>query len=163
MNEQPENEPVAVIYASGARRGVGMFVLIALTVLLFWTAFASPPEAGWGREALAVFGLGMIAVTMWFRKKSQIAVIVTEEGMSDSNGRHLCDFDDVARVDRGAFAAKPSNGFVLKLHTKHAGAWAPGVYWQFGKRLGVGGVTPAGQTKFVAEYIAEILNKKAAQ
>ena len=162
MDEQPEHDPVAVIYASGVRRGVGMAVLVVLTVLLFWTAFASPPNAGWGREALAVFGIVMIAVTLWFHRKSTIAVIVTEDGMSDSNGRHLCDFDDVLRVERGAFAAKPSNGFVLKLKTRHAGAWAPGIYWQFGKRLGVGGVTPAGQTKFVAEYIAEVLNKKAA-
>ena len=62
--------------------------------------------------------------------------------------------DEIARVERGTFAFKPSNGFVIRLNAPAARVWAPGLWWRFGKRLGVGGVTPAGQGKAMADVIA---------
>jgi hypothetical protein len=49
---------------------------------------------------------------------------------------------------------KPSNGFTVVMETKQPRAWAPGLWWRVGRRVGVGGVTGASQTKFMAEQIA---------
>ena len=62
--------------------------------------------------------------------------------------------DDVQSVERGAFALKPSNGFTLVMKHKNQRAWAPGMWWRMGYRVGVGGVTAAGQSRFMAEQIA---------
>jgi hypothetical protein len=79
---------------------------------------------------------------------------LTETEIRTSNGEVLARMDEILAVDRGAFAFKPSNGFTLKLNTKKPRAWAPGLWWRFGRRVGVGGVTSAGQAKFMAEQIA---------
>jgi hypothetical protein len=62
--------------------------------------------------------------------------------------------DGIRSVERGAFAFKPSHGFTLVMKEKQPRAWAPGLWWRLGRRVGVGGVTSAGQTKFMAEQIA---------
>ena len=79
---------------------------------------------------------------------------MTDEAISDSNGLVLARIEDILAVDRGAFAMKPSNGFTLKLKTKQPRGWAPGLWWRLGNRVGVGGATAAGQSKFMAEQIA---------
>ena len=66
-------------------------------------------------------------------------------------------WDDIARVERGAFALRPSNGFLLHLHAPGPRAWAPGLWWRLGRRLGVGGVTAAGQSKGMAEILTAML------
>ena len=76
------------------------------------------------------------------------------EGLRDGNGRLLCRMDQIAGVDRGAFAFKPSNGFLVKLKEPMPRVWQPGLWWRLGRRIGVGGVTPAGQGKFMADMIA---------
>jgi hypothetical protein len=43
---------------------------------------------------------------------------------------------------------------MIRLKTPASRVWAPGLWWRFGKRVGVGGVTPAGQGKAMADVIA---------
>ena len=62
--------------------------------------------------------------------------------------------DEIDRVERGAFAFKPSNGFLVHLKKPGHRAWQPGLWWRMGRKLGIGGVTPAGQAKFMADMIA---------
>jgi hypothetical protein len=63
-------------------------------------------------------------------------------------------------VERGAFALKPSNGFTLVMKHKSPRAWAPGIWWRTGYRVGVGGVTAAGQSRFMAEQIALMIARR---
>lgn len=69
-------------------------------------------------------------------------------------GRPLALMEDIQEIERGMFALKPSNGFVVRLKTKAAPAWAPGLWWRTGRRLGVGGVTSAGAAKAMADLLA---------
>ena len=65
-------------------------------------------------------------------------------------------------MDRGAFAFKPSNGFMLKLSRKGPFAWEPGIWWRIGRRVGVGGVTPGTPAKVMAEMIQERITRRGA-
>jgi hypothetical protein len=72
----------------------------------------------------------------------------------------LARIDDVVAVDRGMFAIKPSNGFMLKLKTPAPRAWHPGLWWRLGRRLAVGGVTPGSQTRPVADIISVMIAER---
>ena len=79
---------------------------------------------------------------------------LTEAGLEQSDGRILVAMDEIAGVERGLFAAKPSNGFLIRLERSYPLAWAPGLWWRWGRRLGVGGMTRAGEAKAIAELLA---------
>ena len=42
----------------------------------------------------------------------------------------------------------------LKTKTPAARRWEPGLWWRIGRRIGVGGVTPASQSKVMADLIS---------
>jgi hypothetical protein len=65
-------------------------------------------------------------------------------------------------VDRGTFAFKPSNGFLLRTETRQPRLWQPGLYWRTGRRIGVGGITRAAESKALADLIAIKLAERAA-
>ena len=66
-------------------------------------------------------------------------------------------------VDRGLFAFKPSNGFVVVLSQGGWRGWAPGLWWRLGRRLGVGGVTSAAQAKAMAEILSIEIARRDGQ
>ena len=75
----------------------------------------------------------------------------------------LAHLDEIKSVDRGAFAFKPSNGFLVVLKRRtHSRAWQPGVWWRLGGYIGVGGVIPSHQSRLVAETIQIRLKEDAA-
>lgn len=153
MFQSDENGVYAIVQASTLRRTFAFGVLFALGTMVIYTALMQPPAAVW-----LVFMLGFGAGALWLAEKMRRATLsvieLTDTEIRDSNGLVLARMDEIIAVDRGAFAFKPSNGFTLKLKTKKPRAWAPGLWWRFGRRVGVGGVTSAGQAKFMAEQIA---------
>ncbi|MEL6682021.1 MAG: hypothetical protein AAFQ09_05180 [Pseudomonadota bacterium] len=153
MFQPDENGIYAVVQASPARRLFACGVLYALGLVVLYTTFAQPPTAGW-----LVFMLVFGGAALWFaealRRATQLHIELTETEIRDSGGAVLAKLEDVKGVDRGVFAFKPSNGFTLVMHTKKPRSWAPGLWWRLGRRVGVGGVTSAGQSRLMAEQIA---------
>jgi hypothetical protein len=76
---------------------------------------------------------------------------LTVDGLFDTGGRCLARWEDIDRIDKGTFAFKPSNGFLIVLKRPGPRGWAPGLWWQIGRRVGVGGVTPRQSARFMAE------------
>ncbi|MEO0931422.1 MAG: hypothetical protein AAFY14_12360, partial [Pseudomonadota bacterium] len=95
------------------------------------------------------------------RRATLLRIELTATDIRDSSGMVLATMDDIIGVDRGIFAFKPSNGFTLVMKNKKPRSWAPGLWWRLGRRVGVGGVTSAGQAKFMAEQIAFRLNDRS--
>lgn len=157
------SEPIAKLYISPTRRVFALFVLISLGALLFWIAMVEAETDPIWR--LVLVGAGLIALIQAdrFRRATQIHLVLRAEGLFDSNGVLLAPFDQIIKVERGAFAFKPSNGFLIKLTEAHGRLWAPGLYWRMGKSVGVGGVTNASAAKALAETIAIMLASRAAQ
>ncbi|WP_434288047.1 hypothetical protein [Celeribacter sp. SCSIO 80788] len=139
---------------SPARRMSAVALLGVLGALLLRVAFgAEEMTAGW--MALLVV---MAAAVLWVAWRLWVAtgvrLVLSEEDLREEGGRVLCRLDEIEKVERGTFAFKPSNGFLIRLKTPGSRVWAPGLWWRFGRRLGVGGVTPTGQGKAMADVIA---------
>ncbi|SFI49293.1 hypothetical protein [Celeribacter neptunius] len=139
---------------SPARRFSAAAMLVLLALILVWVV--SRPEGlglGWSAMLVAMAaGALFLAWKLWVVTGQRL--ILTEDELRQENGPVLCRIEDVAGVERGTFAFKPSNGFVIRLKTRAPRGWAPGLWWRLGKRIGVGGVTPAGQGKAMADVIA---------
>ena len=93
------------------------------------------------------------------RRATSNAIELTATILRDSDGTVIARIEDIEHIDRGVFAFKPSNGFLLRTKAGTGGTreWRPGLWWRMGRRIGIGGMTPGRQTKYMAEAIATII------
>lgn len=147
------------VRASLFRRAVAAAVIAAVGLLLINAGLAG--EAGMIGSA---FFLAAGALAIWASFASWAAtnrtLVLTPDGIAEEGGALLVSLDAVESVNRGAFAFKPSGGFVLHLKEPQPRGWVPGLWWRFGNRFGVGGILPAWQAKLMADLIAEELRKR---
>lgn len=154
---QPDEDGIyAQVEASPARRILAYVVQFGLGALLIYVTLALPPSLPW-----LIFMLGFGVMMLWqaerMRRATTVTLLLTDTELRDSTGAVLARIDEIRSVERGTFAFKPSNGFSLVLHNKKPRAWLPGLWWRIGRRVGVGGVTNAGQSKFMAERISMMI------
>ena len=161
MFEPDQNGIYAVVEASPGRRLFAYGVQFLLGGLVIYVSLVQPPALGWLIFMLA-FGALMIVQAERLRRATLMTISLTEDAIVDSEGTVLARIADVTAVERGALAFKPSNGFTLVTKTKQPRRWVPGMWWCIGRRVGIGGVTGAGQTKFMAEQIALRIKGRAA-
>ena len=154
---QPDEDGIyALVQASPARRVFAYGVLFLLGALVVYVTLVQPPALHWMAFMLG-FGFLMLWQAERLRRATMHVIELTDTELRDSSGRVLARIDEIHSVERGTFAFKPSNGFTLVLQTKKPRAWMPGLWWRYGRRVGVGGVTNAGQSKFMAERISMML------
>ncbi len=156
MFQADENGIYAVVQASPVRRIFAYGVQFGLGALVIYTTLVQPPAVLW-MIFMLVFGVLMLLQAERLRRATQLIIELTDTELRDSSGTVLARIDEIRSVERGVFAFKPSNGFTLVLNNKKPRAWLPGLWWRFGRRVGVGGVTNAGQSKFMAERISMML------
>lgn len=153
MFEPDENGYYATVQASQPRRLMAYAMQFILGALLIYTTLSFPPSVPW-----LVFMLGFGVLMLWqaerMRRATAIVIYLTQDDVRDSSGVVLARMDEIVNVERSAFALKPSHGFTILLKTKQPRAWVPGLWWRVGRRVGIGGVTHSGQTKYMAEQIA---------
>lgn len=161
-NQIPSDEILATVEASAPRRWAGVGMLALLGFLLLWVAATNPPALHW-QAFLIVLG----GVSIWgarrMRRATEQRLELTVEGIRDSRGVVLVSVEDVEKIDRGTFAFKPSNGFMIRTKSSAARAWEPGLWWRLGRRLAIGGVTPGGQTKNMAEILSALVHQRDQQ
>ena len=157
------DEIIATLEPTIARRGFAVGVIAALGALLLYLAVTNPPQS----PVWLVFLIGLGVVALWgaerlFRATDK-RLELTRTELREAGGRVLARIDEIQGVDRGAFAFKPSNGFLLKLRQPAERVWAPGLWWRFGRRVGVGGVTPGSAAKNMAEALAIMIAERDGQ
>ncbi len=150
---------IATVTPSLPRRYLGVGMMGFLGFLLLWMAVSSATHVGWRVALLALGGVAIFgALSLW--RATAVYLELTKTELRDSAGTLLVRVDQIVGVQRGAFAMKPSNGFVLNLSASQPRGWAPGLWWRAGRRLGVGGVTSAQEGKAMAEIIAVLLARR---
>lgn len=159
MQDAPEPEVLATVKASNGRRFLGIGLLAILGCLVIYVALVTPPTFGW-RIFLVVIGVTALVVADAMRRSTAHVLELTRTELRDSGGIVIAKVANITGIDRGAFAFKPSNGFLLRLDTGGTRNWRPGLWWRFGRRVGVGGMTPGRQTKYMAEIIAVMLAER---
>jgi len=159
-NESTEVNPdkvIAVIAPSPVRRAISVAMTFGLGGLLIYVTMAAPPAEILWQVFLLGIGLGALILAEKMRRATARRLILRIDGISDDLGRDLCRMSDVVGVDRGTFAFKPANGFLLRMKSRQAPGWAPGLWWRRGKFIGVGGAIPGQSGKVMAEAIAQII------
>lgn len=162
MDEMPKfdpNEVLATAGASAGRRFLGLGSLGLLGLMLIYIAVVQSPEIQW-RIFLLALGAGSLWLVDRMRRATASRIELTETELRDSDGTRIALVEEIDGLDRGFFAFKPSNGFLMRTTTKGETVWRPGMWWRVGRRIGVGGMMPAHQSKQVAEIIAIIMAKR---
>ncbi len=157
MIGQAEDEVLIRISPSPFRRWIAILVFVALGFVLLWLAFQGAGDLIWQATFLAL-GLAAFWMSDVLRRSTQQEIELTRDEIRTSDGRVLTSVANVRKVEKGAFAFKPSNGFLVRLKAPSGRGWAPGVWWQGGTFLGVGGVVSAGQAKAMAEILAALIS-----
>ena len=156
-------DQLAEISVSPGRRFFGVAVLAGLGALMLRMALAGA-GGSWLDAMVLVMGLIAIFGAWTMYRATRLGLILRADGLYDSNGTCLTKIDDIVTVDRGTFAFKPSNGFLLRTATRGSRLWRPGLYWRFGRRIGVGGITRAPEAKQMADILSVMLaERKAAE
>ncbi|KPD12720.1 hypothetical protein [Phaeobacter sp. 11ANDIMAR09] len=154
------DEVLVTVEASGLRRVMGVTMLAVVGVALLSVAVSNPPSLAW-LVFLLVVGLGALwlAVRMW--QGTQYKIELTEEVLRCTDGTVIAQVSDIEAIDRGFFAFKPSNGFLIRTATPGARVWLPGLWWRAGRRIGIGGVTPGSQSKTMSEILSAMIAKRS--
>ncbi|MEM1065058.1 MAG: hypothetical protein AAF771_12770 [Pseudomonadota bacterium] len=149
-----QEDVIAEIRPRPARRWIGIAVQGTLGAVLLALGVAVGVASILASVAVLLLGGLMLWGTIGLYQSTALHLELTDTELRDSMGRVLTRVDAVKSVDRGALAFKPSNGFLLTTDTPAPFVWAPGLWWRVGRFVGVGGVTPAGEGKVVAELIS---------
>lgn len=153
------SEVLATIEASAPRRVMGTAMLGAVGCILVYVAFSAPPSPAWLAFLLVVGAAALwLAVRMWQATVHRIEL--TEEELRCSDGQRIARVEEIEAIDRGFFAFKPSNGFLIRTSVQGERAWMPGLWWRAGRRIGIGGVTPGAQGKAMSEILAALLAQR---
>ncbi|MEM9436026.1 MAG: hypothetical protein AAGA15_03215 [Pseudomonadota bacterium] len=150
MNEP--DEVIAVLSAAPGRRAFAVGSMGVLGVLLVLLGFAMS-HAPVSAIAFVLIGAVVLGMSWQQYRVTETTLELTEAELRTTDGVTLARVDDITGIDRGVLAFKPSQGFLVHTRSPQTRAWAPGLYWRFGRLLGVGGVTNAAQGKFMAEMI----------
>ncbi|MCF6273940.1 MAG: hypothetical protein L3J37_12285 [Rhodobacteraceae bacterium] len=151
---------LARLEVSPARRTAGVAMQGGLGLFLLYLVATRPMGSAMASLILAVAGFTMIWFAWRFWQATEVSIVLTTDGLFDSNGRFFCNFSDIAKVDRGFFAFRPSAGFVISTKSPVARGWAPGLWWAFGKRIGIGGATGRAGGKQMSDIISVMLTER---
>ncbi len=158
MDLKPAWSGELAVGVSAGRRAFGSGTLGALGALLLWIAVAAPPDSLPLMLFLVACGVAAIAQALRLLTATSAGLLYTGGVLREAapGGRILARLEDIEGVDRGVFAFKPSNGFLLTLRREAPGArgWAPGLWWRVGRRVGVGGAVRAAEARALAEVLA---------
>lgn len=155
-----QEEVLATVQASSPRRWTGVGMLSIVGAMVLYVALAAPPAIGWQVFLFAVSaGAFWLAYHMWYATTDRIELTRLE--LRTGAGQVIARVQEIESVDRGVFAFKPSNGFLIRTAGRSTNKWAPGLWWRVGHRVGVGGMTAAAETKFMSEMLSALLAERA--
>lgn len=155
-----DNEILTTVRASALRRWFGVAVMGILGVMLVYIALVLPPKSFLWQAFLLMFGVAALVLADSTRRATGRVVELTRDGLRDSTGEMIAPLAEIAGLESGTFAMKPSNGFLVRLKTTRSRRWLPGLWWAVGRRVGIGGVTPGSQTKVMAQMLRALIAER---
>jgi hypothetical protein len=159
MPESPE--VIARLSPSPVRRWFALgFSGVLGTLCLLLVLLRPPAEPVW-IVVLIALGAGSLWLARSLYQATGTWIELTGAGLRDGEGRIIAPISRIVAVERGAFAFKPSNGFLVRLSEPAGRAWQPGLWWRVGTRIGIGGVTPGAEGRMMADTLAALLYRRA--
>lgn len=144
-----------VLGASVPRLWLGVASTGGLAAILLWIVISGRPSLVHQIPFLAG-ALAALWMANRLRRAGQDRIVLTSRCLKTESGRVLTQVDNVRSVERGAFSFKPPNGFLVRLNEPSGRGWVPGLWWQRGRVIGVGGVVSGGQSRAMAETLTAL-------
>lgn len=154
MARRKEDQMIVEIARPVAVRWLVIVSLVALGGLSAAMAVGSVARQPLAGLAFFIVALGLLALLAATLKSRAGRIRFDGERLTDDSGAELCRLEEIESVERGFVLLKPSTGFLLTLNSPKTGAWAPGLWWRWGRRIGVGGATSRAAGKMMAEAIS---------
>lgn len=151
---------IVKIQPSFGRRIFGIAILCLAALIMLNYAFGDKAQS----IVLRVFLLLFAVVFLWHAQTNlrfaDAALILKRDGLFDNHGELICNLSNINRIDRGWISFKPSNGLLIRMHRPMPLKWVPGLYWRFGKNLGVGGMVSPVLTKEMSDKLLLLMQEK---
>lgn len=154
-------EPIFTLRVAPIRRGFALTILgvlflacvwLCLTVdsgIRSWVAFTM--AAIWGGCALniAVF--------------SARALHLYDDRLETDRTTPLFNLDDVLEIQQAERAGRKGAALVVRLRAPLGATWHVGLFWRFGARIGIGGLTAPHDIAMLGDHLESLLNLHAKQ
>lgn len=140
---------------SPARRYFAVICFVTLAIVLIGLLLQGSASILWQAFFLGTAIASLLGAKRLFEGTDD-EIELTREEIRTKSGRLLTTMENVRVVERGPFAFKPSNGLLVRLHEPCGQGWVPGLFWQRGRYLGIGGAINAGHTRAMAEAITAL-------
>lgn len=151
---------LATLSPAPARRWLSSALVFALAVIFLVLATTSPVAGGVQRILMLAVGLLCLWIATLSYRGHGRSLVLTQSVLMDSEGAILAHVEEITSVDRGTFAFKPSNGFMLRLSSRAPRSWVPGLYWRIGDRLAIGGATQPAETRNMADQLGLLIAER---
>ena len=143
---------LAIINPPVIKRYFFTLLSLILAVLLLYEGVAIYFVSG-ERLGFILVGLFLLGLTYLFYFNTGKALILYEDRLVSTDGELLFELKNIASIENGLFSFKPSNGVLFRLKEPMRVKWRLGLWWRFGKRVGIGGCTQKSSINLAVEII----------
>ena len=106
----------------------------------------------------------LVGIGFWFRRflrvYAKIGFNINESGLFNLDDTLICRIKDIERVDVSPYTFKSANGFIIYLKTRSAFKFVPGLFWQVGRRISIGGMISKSESKYLSNTLISFIENK---
>ena len=106
----------------------------------------------------------LIGIGFWFQRflrlYRKIGFNINASGIFNLDETLICQIKDIDRVDVSPYTFKSANGFIIHLKAKSALKFMPGLFWQLGRRISIGGMISKSESKYLSNTILNFMEQK---
>lgn len=146
------DKPLAYIIPPKLKRYFFTILSLILAILLLYEGLSFFIVSG-ERLGFILVGIFLLGLTYLFYFNTGKALILYEDRLVSTDGELLFELNNVASIENGLFSFKPSNGVLFHLKEPMSLKWKLGLWWRFGKRVGIGGCTQKSSINLAVEVI----------
>ena len=106
----------------------------------------------------------LIAIGYWFRRflriYAKIGFNINSSGLFNLDNTLICSIAEIDRVDVSPYTFKSANGYIIHLKTKSGFKFVPGLFWQLGRRISIGGMISKSESKYLSNTLMSFVENK---
>ena len=106
----------------------------------------------------------LVGIGFWFRRflrvYAKIGFNINESGLFNLDNTLICSITDIESVDVSPYTFKSANGFIIHLKAKRTFKFVPGLFWQIGRRISIGGMISKSESKYLSNTLISFIGNK---
>ena len=156
----PPDETIQYILPTHRIKILG-FVIFGLIVFLIY-ALSNINEQTTLLDFLLIPAL--VGIGFWFRRflrvYAKVGFNINASGLFNLDDTLICSIADIERVEVSPYTFQSANGFIIHLKTKSSFKFVPGLFWQVGRRISIGGMISKSESKYLSNTLLSFFEQK---